>query len=383
MTAGAERRPRQALMAQVSRLVVKVGSSSLTTRRHQLDRRVLRELVGDVIELRRRGLQVAVVSSGAVAAGMGRLGLESRPRAVCDLQAVAAVGQNLLMQAYKTFFRRGQVPVGQVLLTAEDILEDRRRYLNLRNTFESLFGFGAVPIINENDSVAVAELKRRIGENDMLAAYVTNLIRAQLLIILSDVEGLYAGYGPSGPQGEVIRQVVNGEALPEPASGTRAGGVGSGGIHTKLRAARLLMASGEMTIIAHARRHRLLDLVDGADLGTLFLPAARKLRSRQRWIAFASPCRGSVTVDSGAARAITQQDRSLLPAGVVGCRGDFGAGDVIRIENEKQQELARGVSRYSAMDLRRIFGQSSSQVARELGRPALEVVHRDDLVILV
>lgn len=376
---GARGRGRERLR-QARRLVVKIGSSSLTTADQRLDRRVLRRLVADVVELRRRGIEVAVVTSGAVAAGMGRLGMKSRPRGIADLQAAAAVGQNLLMNAYESLFRRGGVPVGQVLLTADDILDDRRRYLNLKNTFSSLFALGAVPIINENDSVAVAELKRQIGENDMLAAYVTSLVEAQVLVILSDVEGLYRGW-EGGPAGELIREVRPGDDCLTQGGGSGSG-VGSGGIETKLRAARLVMACGEMAVIAHARRHRLVEIADGAEVGTLFVPAARKLTSRKRWIAFASACRGRLVVDRGAQRAIAQQDRSLLPAGVVACEGEFAAGEAVRVESEDRQELARGLSRYGAAELRRVLGKRTAEVTALLGKPAVEVIHRDDLVLL-
>jgi glutamate 5-kinase len=368
-------------MAQVERLVVKIGSSSLTDRHHRLDRRVLRPLVDDVVALRERGLQVVLVTSGAVAAGMGRLALTARPSAIGELQAMAAVGQNLLMHTYDSLFRRHDVPIGQVLLTEEDILEDRRRYLNLKNTFRRLFSYGAVPIINENDSVAVAELKRTIGDNDMLAAYVASLIQAQLLVILSDVEGLYAAYGPTGPRGELLGDVAWDDPRLEGAIGRGPGKVGRGGMETKLRAARIMMECGEMALIAHARRHRLRALLDGANLGTLFLPAHKRLRSRKRWIGFASPCRGSLVVDRGAERALVAGGKSLLPAGVTACQGDFAAGDVVRVDDEQGSELARGVSRYAAAELRRVLGKSSPEVARILGRPALEVIHRDDLVL--
>ena len=200
-------------LGQVKRLVVKIGSSSLTRAGKGLDRRVLNRLVADIAALKATGLEVALVSSGAVAAGMGRLGLERRPRRVADLQASAAVGQNLLMHAYESAFRRHGIPVGQVLLTAGDVLDDRRRYLNLENTFRQLFRYGAVPLINENDSVGVAELKRQIGENDMLAAYVANLVGAQLLVLLSDIEGLYESYGADGPVGEPLSLVRADAAL--------------------------------------------------------------------------------------------------------------------------------------------------------------------------
>lgn len=372
---------RQERMAAVRRVVVKVGTSTLTGRSNKLARPVFRRLVEDVVQLRARGLEVAVVSSGAVAAGMGRLELEERPRAVADLQAVAAVGQNLLMNTWESLFRRCEVPVGQVLLTADDILEDRRRYLNLSNTFRQLFHLGAVPVINENDSVGVVELKRLIGENDMLAAYVAHLVDAELLVILSDVEGIYSSFD-RGPRGEVIAEVAPGDGI-ESAVGRSGGRLGQGGMGTKVRAARLMTACGEMCVIAHGRRHRLGDIMAGEELGTLFIPAARKLRRRKRWIGFASPCRGTVTVDRGAERAIVESGRSLLPAGVTSCTGDFAAGDVVRVETRQQVEVGRGVSRYGAPDLARVCGKSSPEVSRLLGRPAPEVIHRDDLVVLL
>lgn len=371
---------RRERMAAVRRLVVKVGTTTVAGAGNKLARPVIRRLVEDVVELRQRGLEVAIVSSGAVAAGMGRLELRERPRAIADLQAVAAVGQNLLMNTWEGLFRRHGVPVGQVLLTAGDMLEDRKRYLNLRNTFRQLFRFGAAPVINENDSVGVVELKRTIGENDMLAAYVAHLIDAELLVIFSDVEGIYAAFD-RGPRGDVISEVGPEDEI-EAAVGRPASRLGQGGMGTKVRAARLMTACGEMCVIAHGRRHRLVDIVAGEELGTLFVPAGKRLRSRKRWIGFASPCRGSVTVDRGAERAILEQGRSLLPAGVVGCAGGFAAGDVVRVETRGQVELGRGVSRYAAADLERIRGKSSPEVARVLGRPAQEVIHRDDLVVL-
>lgn len=367
-------------MAAVRRLVVKVGTTTLAGDGNKLARPVMRRLVEDIVGLRERGVEVAVVSSGAVAAGMGRLELEARPRAIAELQAVAAVGQNLLMNTWEGLFKRHQVPVGQVLLTAGDILEDRRRYLNLSNTFRQLFQFRAVPVINENDSVGVVELKRTIGENDMLAAYVAHLIDAELLVILSDVEGIYSSFDRR-PQGEVIAEVRPDEGI-EGAVGRSASRLGQGGMGTKVRAARLMTACGEMSVVAHGRRHSLARIMAGEELGTLFTPAGRKLRRRKRWIGFASPCKGSIAVDRGAERAIAERGRSLLPAGVTGCAGEFAAGDVVRVETRHQAEVARGVTRYDAADLARVCGMSSPDVARVLGRPAPEVIHRDDLVVL-
>ena len=369
-------------LRRVRRLVVKIGSSSLTRgSSSELDGKIIDQLAADVAELRRQGLEVAVVSSGAVAAGMGRLGLGERPRAIADLQAAAAIGQNLLMNRYEAAFKRHGIAVGQVLLTAEDILDDRQRYLNLRNTFRSLFSFGAVPVINENDSVAVAELKLTIGENDSLAAYVANLVHAELLVILSDVEGLYPSYGADGPGGELIPEVEEDTDV-ETAVGTSSTQFGRGGMETKIRAARLLMRCGEMTVIAHARKHRLPEILAGQELGTLFLPSRKRLGSRKRWIGFASPCKGSVAIDGGAEHAIRDLGKSLLVAGVVGCSGEFKPGDVIRVENRRKTEVARGLTRYDSEEIARVLGKSSADVEAALGRPAIEVIHRDDLVLV-
>ena len=375
MTGRAER------MGKVRRLVVKIGSSSLTAEDNALDRKMIRRLVAEVVDLRSRGIEVSIVTSGAVVAGSGRLGLESRPRAIADLQAVAAVGQGLLMHAYGSLFERHGVPSGQVLLTAEDILYDRDRYLKLENTFRSLFSFGAVPIINENDSVAVAELRRSIGENDMLAAYVANMIGAQLLIMLSDVDGLYPSYGAKGPRGPVLGEIEFGDEQLNHVVGRSTNEFGRGGMQTKLRAANLLTACGEMALIANARKHRLRDLIAGKEVGTLFLPSRKRMRRRKRWIAFASPCKGSVTVDEGAKRAIATMGRSLLPAGVVACEGAFKAGEMVIVKARASVELGRGLSRYAADEVKQVLGQSSPAVEKTLGRPAVEVIHRDDLVL--
>ncbi|MEE2658674.1 MAG: glutamate 5-kinase [Candidatus Latescibacterota bacterium] len=368
-------------MAQVKRVVVKIGSSSLTGDGGALEKSAIRRLVREVIALRERGLQVAIVSSGAVAAGMGRLGMAERPRSVAKLQALAAVGQNLLVHTYETAFAQHDVPVGQVLLSEADILEERRHYENLRNTFRQLFDFGAVPVINENDSVAVVELKRSIGENDMLAAYVANMIQAELLVILSDVEGIYRRYR-NGNGDDLISEVKADAEKLDAVVGRKKGRMGHGGMETKIRAARLLMACGEMTVIAHAGKHRLTKILEGQELGTLFAPASKRMGSRKRWIGFASPPKGSVVVDDGAVRAIQQMGCSLLPAGVIGAQGLFRAGDVVRVEDGGQTEVARGLSRYDSEEIGQIKGLSSQEVEKILGKRASEVIHRDDLVLL-
>ncbi|MEE3233932.1 MAG: glutamate 5-kinase [Candidatus Latescibacterota bacterium] len=366
----------------VRRLVVKVGSNVLTTGEQKPNTSVIKQLVQDVIELRARGCEVAIVTSGAVAIGMGRLGLKRRPETISELQALAAVGQSLLMNFYERLFREEGVPIGQVLLTAEDILGGRHRYVNLENTFSSLFGLGAVPIINENDSVSVDELKRQLGENDMLAAYVTNLIKAELLIIMSDIEGLYSGFDAEGPKGDLIREVKDGDFELDSMVGENSSVIGRGGMQTKLQAAKLLMTCGEMTIIAHGRKHRLTRLMDGVSDGTLFLPSGRRLGSRERWIAFASPERGELTVSAVAQHSLLQEFGSLYPIEIISCEGDFSAGDVVRIFSKSGNEIGRGVIQYDFSELCPILGKNLSEIKDIYDRTNVEVIHKDDLVLL-
>lgn len=373
---------RKALFARLKRVVIKIGTQVLTSEGSTIDPNRIRKVAREAARIRERGIDTVIVTSGAVGAGMAALKLTKRPKLLPQLQAAAAVGQNRLVHLYENAFRQYRQTVGQVLLTATD-LQYRKSYVNIRNTLLTLLEYGVIPIINENDSVAVAELKRQIGENDMLAAYVANLIGAQLLVMLSDVDGLYEQYGPDGPRGEPLRVVQDGAAVFRGTSARPGSSIGSGGIATKLRAARQMLTCGEMCILAHARRHRLADLLEGCECGTLFVPERKRLRHRKRWIAFASDCTGRVVVDRGAQRALVQQDRSLLPAGVVRCEGGFGAGAAVHVVNEEGLEFARGLVRYSADELRRVLGKSSPQVEAELGRPAREVIHRDDLVLLI
>ena len=366
----------------VRRLVVKVGSNVLTTGEHKPNSSVIKQLVQDVTEVRARGCEVAIVTSGAVVVGMGHLGLRRRPEAISELQALAAIGQSLLMNFYERLFRENEVPIGQVLLTAEDILGGRHRYVNLENTFSSLFDLGAVPIINENDSVSVDELKRRLGENDMLAAYVTNLIKAELLVIMSDIEGLYTSFDADGPKGDLIREVKDGELELDTMVGQNNSVVGRGGMQTKLQAAKLLMTCGEMTIIAHGRKHRLTQLIDGISYGTLFLPSGRRLGSRERWIAFASPERGVLTVGTAAQCSLLDDFGSLYPSEIISCEGDFSVGDVVRIFGTSGNEIGRGVINYDVSELSRILVGGVSEIEADRDLSGIEVIHKDDLVLL-
>ncbi|MSS72793.1 MAG: glutamate 5-kinase [Candidatus Latescibacteria bacterium] len=373
---------RKSLFKNVKRLVVKLGTRVITIGDNALDAGRIERIADDVAALRQRGIEVAIVTSGAIGAGMGRLGLSARPRAIPELQAAAAVGQSLLMNAYKLAFRRHDLAVGQILLTADD-LRERARYVNARNTLEALFRFNAVPVINENDSVAVDELLDiRVGDNDTLSACVTHLIRADLLVLLSDVDGLYSGDPRRDGDARLIPVVdrITPELLA--FAGGSGSDVGVGGMRTKLRAAETVTAAGGMMIIADGARVNLLDLLDGQETGTVFLPRPGRLTDRKRWIAFAPARKGAVTVDDGAARAIGQEGRSLLPSGIVEVRGTFDAGEIIDVQHRKET-VARGLTRYSSDEVEKIRGLKSSQITPVLGRPGGdEVIHRDDMVVL-
>jgi glutamate 5-kinase len=331
--------------------------------------------------------QVVLVSSGAVGAGMGRLGLRQRPSDLAHLQAVAAVGQSRLIEAYNRALEPHGRHAAQILLTGDD-LNDRTRYLNVRNTLLSLFQYGAVPIINENDTVRVDELQRNVGDNDRLAAMVTNLIRAPLLVLLSDVEGLY-DRNPAEPGAVVIPIVTQ---LDETMRAFHRQAVVSfgtnhlskGGMASKLEAARLAASAGESVIIASGRRPNvLIDILAGVQIGTLILAQGPAVASRKRWIGLtAHPC-GRLTLDAGAERAITKQGRSLLAIGVIKVDGSFQKGDVVSLCSASGSELARGLINYNSDDMGRIAGKTKGEIVVVLGhRPYDEAVHRDNLALV-
>ena len=371
---------REEYFKGVRRLVVKLGTRVVTVGDNRMNSAVIDRLAGEVAELRQRGLLVAVVSSGAVGAGMGRLGLRLRPRRIPELQATAAVGQGLLMNAYKLAFRKYGIIVGQVLLTAED-LDDRWRYVNARNTLESLFRFGAVPIINENDSVAVEENK--VGDNDRLSAQIAHLIDADLVVLFTDVDGLYSSDPSGGGEPELISHVRG--VTPELISGCGDAGspVSLGGMQTKLQAAESVTSGGRMMVIANGHTTGILEVVDGGGVGTLFFADPCRLTGRKLWIAN-SRSKGAVTVDEGAVRAVRDRGKSLLPSGVVAVKGSFASGELIGVEDSAGREIARGLVRYPADQVRRILGHKTAEAAEilQVDSPQ-EVIHRDDMVVIV
>jgi glutamate 5-kinase len=323
-----------------------------------------------------------LVSSGAVGAGVSLLGLPARPTDLAKLQAVAAVGQTHLIQAYdRTFAKHGR-RAAQVLLTIEDV-DDRVRYLNVRNTLLSILEFGAVPIINENDTVSVDELKTTFGDNDRLAATVTNLIRAPLLIVLSDIEGLYDG-DPSTASARLVPTVERIDEHVLAYVRDRKTGLSKGGMASKLEAARMVTTAGESMIIASGRRVDVLARIMAAEnIGTLFLAQGKAISHYKRWLGFSAQVRGRIQLDEGARKAILDKGRSLLAAGIVGTQGEFQQGDVVALCDAEGTVIARGLTNYSSSDVERIKGLKSDRIAQILGRrPYEEVIHRDNLAIV-
>jgi glutamate 5-kinase len=367
-------------LTQARRIVVKVGSALLVDAESaRVNRAWLETLIEDLLRLRKRGQRVILVSSGAIALGRRRLGLKHGTLRLEESQAAAAVGQIRLAHAYKELLESNDVTVAQVLLTLEDS-ERRRRYLNARATLESLLELGALPVINENDTVATAEI--RYGDNDRLAARVAQMTGADCLVLLSDVAGLYSTDPNRDPTAHFIREVRQITPEIEAMAGRAASQLGSGGMAAKIAAARIALAAGcHMCIAAGAPRHPLRRIEEGAEC-TWFIPTATPAAARKQWIAGTLRPAGAITIDAGALRALLE-GRSLLPAGVTGARGRFDRGDTVSVLAADGVEVARGIIAYSDSDAARILGRKSSEIAEILGfRGRDEMIHRDDLVLL-
>ena len=368
-------------LTQARRVVVKVGSALLVDAdTGRVNRAWLESLIEDLLRLRRREQRVILVSSGAIALGRRRLGLMKHgPLRLEESQAAAAVGQIRLAHAYKELLEANEVTVAQVLLTLEDS-EQRRRYLNARATLEALLALGALPVINENDTVATAEI--RYGDNDRLAARVAQMAGADCLVLLSDVDGLYSADPRRERGARFIHEVREITPAIEAMAGRSLSGLGSGGMTSKIAAARIAVAAGcHMCIAAGAHRHPLRRIEEGADC-TWFIPSATPVTARKQWIAGTLRPAGAITIDSGALRALAE-GRSLLPAGVTGTRGRFDRGDTVSVLTAEGTEVARGIVAYSDADAARIMGRRSSEIEELLGfRGRDEMIHRDDLVLL-
>jgi len=372
---------RENILKNIKRVVIKIGSQVLTSGDQDLDGSFVASLAAQVASARQNGLEVLIVTSGAVAAGRGALGLSTRPRTIPQKQAAAAIGQSRLMRAYEDAFADHGMHVAQLLLTRGD-LADRTRYLNARATLETLLECGVVPVINENDTVVVEEIK--IGDNDNLSALVTSLVDAGLLLILTDIDGLYDADPRSNPEAGLITLVKSITKDLEKVAGGSGSSVGTGGMATKLAAAKKAGKSGAATIIANGTLPGIVARVlGGEEAGTLFLPATASLTSRKHWIAFTLRPQGKLAVDAGASAVLHRQGKSLLPSGITAVEGSFPRGACVRICDHEGTEFARGITDYSAEEIALILGHRSSEIEEILGfRYGDEIIHRDNLVLL-
>ena len=372
---------RQEIATAAHTIVIKVGTRVLTNRDGTLDINQIAWLSEEIHQLLKIGRKVVLVSSGAVGAGMSQLALSQRPRDLAQLQAVAAVGQTKLIEAYDRRLRDHGRHAAQILLVADD-LHDRTRYLNVRNTLLALLKLGAVPIINENDTVAVDELMTTFGDNDRLAALVTNLLRAPLLVILSDVEGLYDG-DPDDSSSNLVSTVTHLNDQVFAYAADRNTGISKGGMASKLEAARIATTAGENVVIACGHQPSVLrDVIDGRTVGTLILAQGKSISPWKRWIGFTAQPRGRMVLDAGAHRAIQKQGGSLLPIGIVSVEGSFQKGDVVSLHSPAGREFARGLTNYPATEVLRIAGHNSERIAEVLGHhPYDEVIHRDNIFV--
>jgi glutamate 5-kinase len=362
-------------LAQARRIVVKVGSSSLTTSAGGIDDDRLRALVDVLAEQRKAGLEIVLVSSGAIAAGLAPLGLAKRPRDLARQQAAASVGQGLLMHRYTSAFSGHGIRVGQVLLTVDDVTR-RGHYRNAYRTFAKLLELGVLPVVNENDTVATSEI--RFGDNDRLAALASHLVHADALVLLSDIDGVYDR--DPGTPGAVRLDVIRGEDELSRIRVAKTGALGTGGMATKLEAARIATGAGIPAVVGRADQ---VAAVLSGEAGSWFAPTGKRRATRLLWLAHATDARGELVLDAGAVRAVTTRGTSLLPAGVVAVRGSFFAGEPVDLVDEEGRAIARGLVNYDAKEVPALLGRTTSELAAELGAAyERELVHRDDLVLL-
>lgn len=365
---------------QLKRIVVKVGTHLLTDEEGFLNRDYIKELSRQLFFLQQEGRKVTLVTSGAIKAGTERIGITKLLKTIPEKQAAAAVGQGLLMNEYTTAFKKYNQIVAQILLTKEDII-DRKKYLNARNTFFTLFKYNVIPIVNENDTVAVEEIQ--FGDNDTLSALVAVLIEADILIILSDVDGLYTSDPNLYSDAQIIREVkeITSE-IKKIAGKTRKIGA-TGGMQTKIQAAEIVTHSGIFMVIANGREKNILKrIISGEEVGTLFLPHPRKLSSRKCWIAFSLPTEGEIYVNEGAKKML-KKGKSLLPIGIFKIEGDFQKGDSVKIIDENGKEFARGITNYSSKEIDLIKGKRTEEISPILGYKFTdEVIHADNLCII-
>lgn len=371
---------RKPYLSNIKRVVVKIGSYILASPDHTLNTVMINNLVTQLAAFRDTGIEIIVVSSGAIAAGIRQLGLSSVPTNMPQKQAAAAVGQSHLIWEYEQNFQKLGHQVAQVLLTQDD-LADRRRFLNARNTLEKLLAFGVIPIINENDTISVEEIK--MGDNDLLSATVATMAQAQLLIIVSDVEGLFTGDPRKDKDAQLLTEVETITNDIEGYTGRTGSDVGTGGMATKVQAAKSAALSGIPTIIVSGRQPKVISrALEGERVGTFFFPHKDRLAARKHWLRYILKPMGSITVDEGAKKAIAGKGKSLLPSGVISVEGRFKYGDAVSLTDSDSKEFARGLTNYTVVELRKIQGHHTKEIEGLLGYKHYdEVIHRDNLVL--
>ena len=373
---------REEILSNVSKIVIKIGTRVLTNGDGLLDKNRIMGLSKQVVDLRLRGFSVVLVSSGSIGAGISALGLQKRPGILPELQAAAAIGQGKLIEIYNKCFEKHGYHAAQLLLTRQDF-EDRQRYLNTCNTLHSLLNFKTIPIINENDTISVDEIT--FGDNDILSALVTNLLQADLLILLSSVDGLYTTPPTSGKRCRVLSVVDFISDDIKKLAFKQKTKEGVGGMESKFEAANIATGSGEAVIIANGMQSGILSkIMNYDDVGTLFVPCNKKITSRKRWIGFTVKPKGRVYIDEGALGALQKKGKSLLPSGVVKIDGKFVKGDVVSVVDVvEKREIARGLMNYSADEIQKVKGLRTSLIKKTLGsKPYDEIIHRDNMVLL-
>jgi glutamate 5-kinase len=371
----------KAILRTGNKVVIKIGTNLLADKEKGINLERMDEIARNIAFLQRLGKQVVLVSSGAIGAGVAALKLRERPKTIPEKQATAAIGQPLLMEAYENAFRKQECTIAQILLTKDDFT-NRARYLNAKNTFSALLKKKVVPVINENDTVAVEEIK--LGDNDNLSALVANLIEADLLIILSDIDGLFSDDPTKNSDAELIPIVEKITPQLEKLAKSSKTELSTGGMITKIQAAKRCVSAGIAMIIANGKNPKALEEIFSGDFkGTLFLPAEKKLNVRKKWIGFVSHANGFLVVDDGAKNALLKKQKSLLPSGVLEVHGEFKAHDTISVRDMAGAEIAKGVTGFSSIDLEKIKGKKTSEIEKILNcKSCDEIIHRDNLVLI-
>lgn len=364
-----------------NKIVIKIGTNLLADKEKGISLERINEIAKHIARMQAMGKQVVLVSSGAIGAGVAAMKLKEKPKTIPEKQAIAAIGQPLLMEVYENAFRKQSCTIAQILLTKDDFT-NRARYLNAKNTFSALLEKKVVPVINENDTVAVEEIK--LGDNDNLSALVANLIEADILIILSDIDGLFSDDPTKNPNAELIPIVEKITPQLEKLAKSTKTELSTGGMKTKIQAAKRCVSAGIAMIIANGKNPNALQEICSGDFrGTLFLPVDKKLNVRKKWIGFVSHARGYIVVDDGAKLALLKKQKSLLPSGIIEVHGEFKAHDTISVRDLQGEEIAKGVVGFSSSDTMKIKGRRTNEIEKILGRPSCdEIIHRDNLVLI-